>query len=53
MATLIDRVRAYLRSPKGRQQVEKAKRKAEELARDPRNQQRVRGLLERFRGRRH
>jgi hypothetical protein len=49
MATLIDRVRAYLRSPKGRQQVEKAKR----MARDPRNQQKARRFLERFRGRRH
>jgi hypothetical protein len=49
MATLMDRVRAYLRSPKGRQQVENAKR----MARDPRNQQKVRQFLERFRGRRH
>jgi hypothetical protein len=53
MATLIDRVRAYLRSPKGRQQVEEAKQKAEEWAQDPRNQQKARRLLERFRGRRH
>ncbi|GAA3615403.1 hypothetical protein GCM10022419_120920 [Nonomuraea rosea] len=49
MATLIDRVRAYLRSPKGRANVEKAKR----MARDPRNQQKARRFLERFRGRRH
>lgn len=49
MAKLMDRVRAYMRSPKGRQQVEKAKR----MARDPRNQQKARRLLDRFRGRRH
>ncbi|WP_169789038.1 hypothetical protein [Nonomuraea candida] len=49
MATLMDRVRAYLRSPKGRANMEKAK----QLARDPRNQQKARRLLERFRGRRH
>jgi hypothetical protein len=49
MATLMDRVRAYLRSPKGRQQVERAK----QLARDPRNQQKARHFLDRFRGRRH
>jgi hypothetical protein len=49
MATLIDRVRAYLRSPKGKQQIERAKR----MARDPRNQNKARQLLARLRGRRH
>jgi hypothetical protein len=49
MATLIDRLRAYLHSPKGRQNVEKAKR----MARDPHTQQKVRRYLDRFRSRRH
>lgn len=49
MATLMDRVRAYLRSPKGRQTIEKAKRAAQ----DPRNQQKARRFLDRFRSRRH
>ncbi|SDI14962.1 hypothetical protein [Nonomuraea jiangxiensis] len=49
MATLMDRVRAYLRSPKGRQNIEKAKR----MARDPRTQEKARGLLNRWRSRRH
>ncbi|MEO3805915.1 hypothetical protein [Nonomuraea sp. B1E8] len=47
--TLMDRVRAYMRSPKGRQNVEKAKR----MARDPHTQQQVRRFLDRFRTRRH
>jgi hypothetical protein len=41
MTTLMDRVRAYLRSPKGRQTVEK------------RNQQKARRFLDRLRSRRH
>ncbi|MGI5271803.1 hypothetical protein ACQEUU_21805 [Nonomuraea sp. CA-218870] len=45
MATLMDRVRAYMRSPKGRQAVESAKR----MARDPRNQHKARRFLDRFR----
>ncbi|MEV0612469.1 hypothetical protein AB0I81_04025 [Nonomuraea sp. NPDC050404] len=49
MATLIDRIRAYFRSPKGRQNLEKAKR----MARDPRNQQKARRFLDRLRTRRH
>ncbi|MDP4508288.1 hypothetical protein [Nonomuraea turcica] len=49
MATLMDRVRAYLRSPKGKQNVEKAKR----MARDPRTQQKARQFLDRLRSRRH
>jgi hypothetical protein len=47
--TLMDRVRAYLNSPKGRQQIEKAKR----MASDPRNQQKARRFLDKFRSRRH
>jgi len=46
MASLIDRVRNYLRTPQGRRNMEKARA----MARDPRNQQRLRGLLDRFRG---
>ncbi|MDA0637214.1 hypothetical protein OUY22_27750 [Nonomuraea sp. MCN248] len=49
MATLMDRVRAYMRSPKGRQTIESAER----MARDPRNQHKARRLLDRFRSRRH
>ncbi|WP_181449022.1 hypothetical protein [Nonomuraea aridisoli] len=49
MATLMDRVRTYLRSPQGRQNLEKAKR----MARDPHTQQKVRRFLDRFRSRRH
>ncbi|WP_326639297.1 hypothetical protein OIE67_11375 [Nonomuraea fuscirosea] len=48
MATVIDRVRAYLRSPKGRQNVEKVKR----MARDPHNQEKARRFLSRWRSRR-
>ncbi|WP_197093531.1 hypothetical protein [Nonomuraea sp. SBT364] len=47
--TLIDRVRAYLRTPQGKQTIEKAKR----MARDPRNQHKARRFLDRFRSRRH
>ncbi|GAA3417268.1 hypothetical protein GCM10018952_48600 [Streptosporangium vulgare] len=46
MASLIDRVRSYLRTPQGQRNMEKAKA----MARDPRNQQKLRGLLDRFRG---
>ncbi|MEO3867359.1 hypothetical protein ABGB18_00860 [Nonomuraea sp. B12E4] len=49
MATFMDRVRAYLRSPQGRQNVEKAKR----MARDPRTRDKARRLLNRWRSRRH
>ncbi|MFG3439192.1 hypothetical protein ACGF0J_18265 [Nonomuraea sp. NPDC047897] len=44
----MDKLRAYLRSPQGRQTVEKAKRMAE----DPRHQAKARQLLDKFRGRR-
>ncbi|GAA3134591.1 hypothetical protein GCM10010466_26720 [Planomonospora alba] len=46
MASLISRIRGYLSSPQGRRNIEQAKR----MARDPRNRQRVRGLLARLRG---
>ncbi|WP_171074899.1 hypothetical protein [Nonomuraea basaltis] len=49
MATLMDRVRAYLRSPKGRQNIDKAKR----MAQDPGTQQKLRRFLDRLRSRRH
>ncbi len=45
---LMDKLRAYLRSPQGRQTVEKAKR----MARDPHNQQKARHFLDKFRSRR-
>jgi hypothetical protein len=45
MASLIARVRYYLSTPQGRRNLEKAKA----MARDPRNQQKLRGLLDRFR----
>ncbi|MBG0831059.1 hypothetical protein HS041_25190 [Planomonospora sp. ID67723] len=48
MASLIARVRNYLGTPQGRRNVEKAKA----MARDPRNRQKLRGLLARFRGNR-
>ncbi|GAA3023044.1 hypothetical protein [Streptosporangium longisporum] len=46
MASIIARVKNYLRTPQGQRNMEKAKT----MARDPRNQQRIRGLLSRFRG---
>ncbi|MEO3781953.1 hypothetical protein ABGB12_01380 [Actinocorallia sp. B10E7] len=49
MASLITRIRRFLASPQGRQ----ARMRAEQLARDPRTQARVRGMLHRFGGRRH
>jgi hypothetical protein len=49
MTKLMERVRAYMRSPQGRQTVEKAKR----MARDRHNQQKARRFLDRFRSRRH
>ncbi|GGS70315.1 hypothetical protein GCM10010156_31450 [Planobispora rosea] len=48
MASLISRVRAYLSTPQGRRNLEKAKT----MARDPRNQQRARSLLARLTGKR-
>ncbi|MGC5010432.1 hypothetical protein ACLQ2R_06665 [Streptosporangium sp. DT93] len=46
MASMIDRIKNYLRTPQGQRNMEKAKT----MARDPRNQQKIRGLLNRFRG---
>ncbi|GIH92708.1 hypothetical protein ACFFMN_37370 [Planobispora siamensis] len=46
MASLISRIRSYLSTPQGRRNLEKAKT----MARDPRNQQKVRQLISRFRG---
>ncbi len=45
---LLDRIKKFLSSPQGRRLTEQGRR----LASDPRNQQRARGLLARFRGRR-
>ncbi|GLW09054.1 hypothetical protein Misp01_41830 [Microtetraspora sp. NBRC 13810] len=45
----MDRVRRYLNTPQGHETVEKAKR----MAKDPRNRDKVRGLLARFRARGH
>lgn len=42
---LIDRIRAFLSSPQGRRVTEQGRR----MAADPRNQQRLRGLLNRKR----
>ena len=48
MASLITRIRRFMNSPQGRQ----ARMRAEQYARDPRNQAKIRGLLQRFGGRR-
>ncbi|WP_279777290.1 hypothetical protein [Sphaerisporangium sp. TRM90804] len=45
---MIDRIKLYFRSPKGQQHVARAKT----MARDPRNQQRLRQLMDRLRSRR-
>jgi hypothetical protein len=44
---MIDKVRRYIQSPQGRQNIEKAKR----MARDPNNRNKIRNLLARFRTR--
>ncbi|WP_168220885.1 hypothetical protein [Actinomadura sp. WMMA1423] len=44
---LMDKIMRFARSPQGR----KARARAERLARDPRTQAKVRGLLSRGRGR--
>jgi hypothetical protein len=46
MASLIDKVRHYLSTPAGRRNMEKAKA----MANDPRNQQKLRQFMNRFRG---
>ncbi|GAA5087801.1 hypothetical protein HNP84_008277 [Thermocatellispora tengchongensis] len=47
--TLMDKVKRYLHTPQGRENIEKAKR----MARDPKTQQKARGLFERLRSRSH
>jgi hypothetical protein len=48
---LVDKIKHFLRGPQG----QKARARAERMARDPRTQQKVRGLMARFKGggRRH
>ncbi|MEU5877133.1 hypothetical protein [Spirillospora sp. NPDC047279] len=46
MASLMTRIKLWFRSPQGQQ----ARARAEQLARDPRNKQRARGLMAKFRG---
>ncbi|GAA3105015.1 hypothetical protein [Streptosporangium carneum] len=45
MTSLVDKIRRYLASPQGRRNMEKAKT----MARDPRNQRRLREFVNRFR----
>ncbi|WP_326823894.1 hypothetical protein OHA77_35080 [Streptosporangium sp. NBC_01639] len=47
MASLVDQIRRYLSTPQGHRNLEKAK----VMARDPRNQQRLREFVARFRSR--
>jgi hypothetical protein len=47
MASVISKIQRWLRTPQGR----RARAHAERLARDPRNQARLRGLLNRHGGR--
>lgn len=46
MASIVDRIKRFLRSPQGQQ----ARARAERMARDPRTQAKMRRLLGRFRG---
>ncbi|WP_169949506.1 hypothetical protein [Microbispora sp. H11081] len=48
MASIVQRIRDYLQTPKGRENVEKVKT----MARDPQHQQRLRRLMDQWRGRR-
>ncbi|MEW9530365.1 hypothetical protein [Microbispora sp. NPDC049125] len=48
MASIVQRIKDYLQTPRGRQNVEKVKT----MARDPRNQQRLRQFMDRWRGHR-
>ena len=48
MASIVQRIREYLQSPKGQANVEKAKT----MTRDPENRQRVRRLMDQWRGHR-
>jgi hypothetical protein len=45
MASIVQRIKAYLRSPEGQRKV----RKAKDMARDPRNQQKARDFMSRWR----
>ncbi|GAA3798473.1 hypothetical protein GCM10022226_17290 [Sphaerisporangium flaviroseum] len=45
---MVDRIKDYLRTPKGQAHMEKAKT----MARDPRHQQKLRDLVNRWRARR-
>ncbi|MFC6886714.1 MULTISPECIES: hypothetical protein [Actinomadura] len=46
MASIVDRIKHYLRSPQG----QRTRAKAQRLARDPRTQAKARSLLARLRG---
>lgn len=48
MASIVQRIREYLHSPKGRESVEKAKT----ATRDPEKRQRLRRLMDQWRGHR-
>jgi hypothetical protein len=48
MASIVQRIKEYFQSRKGRQAVERAKT----TAKDPRNKQRVRRLMDQWRGQR-
>ncbi|MFC4531744.1 hypothetical protein [Sphaerisporangium dianthi] len=48
MASMMDRIRDYLRSPKGQEHVEKVKT----MAKDPRHQRKIRDYVDRWRARR-
>lgn len=48
MASMVDRIKEYLRSPKGHEHTHRAKT----MARDPRTQQRIREFMDRLRTRR-
>ncbi|MFC4590347.1 hypothetical protein [Sphaerisporangium corydalis] len=45
---MVDRIKDYLRSPKGHEHMEKAKT----MARDPRNQRKLRDFMDKWRARR-
>ncbi|MEU8268876.1 hypothetical protein AB0B89_17100 [Sphaerisporangium sp. NPDC049002] len=47
MASMVDRIKDYLRSPKGHEQVEKVKT----MAKDQQNQRKLREFMDKWRGR--
>ncbi|MFI0449004.1 hypothetical protein [Actinomadura sp. 6N118] len=49
MASLMAKIKAWMRSPQGQQ----ARARAERMARDPRNKAKARSVLAKFRGKRH